>query len=248
MIIETTYPVPMESIEKYFLDESPASDKYLKIKVSNETDPNELFIFLSNLQINCDVDLSELRKDKIREFILKYMTTDSMVPIPSLINLVLSVLLVKGGHEEIASIDLHLFSKEQIYKLIGYNEEVVNNAYSFICSLPVFALSCIKDKNGDSIFKDDLKTFPVIDNKDIIGLNLAYLLTHKEVGAIPNNNIPATISFYKKQFTTNMFRGDYLFKHFDNPSNPFLVIATALYACTPESELFLNELNSQANK
>ena len=248
MIIETTYPVSMENIEKYFLDESPASEKCLVIKVSEDTNPDELFIFLSNLQLNCDIDLLNISKLKIGEFIIKYMATDSMVPIPSLIDLVLSVLLVKGKREEFLSANsLLIYPREELHKLIKQNEEIVNNAYSFICSLPLFALSCIKDKDGDSVFKNTLNAFPVIDNKDIIGLNLAYLLTHKEVGIIPNQSTEYTASFYKKQFTTNIFRGDYLFKYFDNPSNPFFVIAAALCSDTPESESFLNELNSQTN-
>jgi len=203
-IIETTAPISIENLKKYFTNK----DTFYIIDYSkSEMKGSKLLTYLSNLDLPTDI------KEPNFELIKDYFNSISLVNINSLENIAINILLQYKG-----------LVKENNYKnFIEQNLEIISKWSDKLDSLIIYNAYII---NSD-LLKNYAKTFPKDDTKDLTGINFISLLKHERFYCF-YNKLNKNIKFYTHYFNDYMFRGKNLFNFWSNLNNPMFLLTLAV--------------------
>lgn len=209
-LVKTTAPISIDNLKLYFTDKST----FYIIDYKNSTlKGSKLLTYLSNLDIPCDIDLSDLNNTEVYDLVLDYMKTPMLVNINRLELLVIYLLkeykgIVKNNDSDFinANIDIFKIWESKLDSLSLYNLYIINS--------------------------DELKTFVTThqedDTNDLCGVNFLKVLKHQDFyeyyGFVKQDNL----KYYSKYFNDYMFKGKNLYEYWANDNNPMFLLTTGI--------------------
>ena len=214
-IVETKLPIPIEDLKKYFQDK----ETYFVVDLKNSELPNDkIFTYLSNLNVPCDIINPDY--DLLKE----YFITKSLVDIPTLEKMAISVLLTLKGLEKV----------EEHYEFINNNKEILNKWESILDSLVLYNVYTLQLEETSA----HVESYPLDDTDDITGINFLGLLKHEDFFYYFNGAKQENVKFYKKYFNDYMFKGNNLFTYWANENNPMFLLTDAIASGTMDKNKY----------
>ena len=206
-LVSTIVPISIEDLKKYFTDKSVY---YIINYKDSKLKGAKLLTYLSNLDISCDIDLSNLTLQETYELLDEYLKTSMIVNIPSLEFLAMDVLKeCKGLTAEVTHRDFILEHKDLLQTWI-----------TKLDSLTLFNMSVISDNH----FEEFTKQFPTSEDQDLIGVNFVSLLKHQEFYDFYKKVDTTNLKFYTRYFKDYMFKGKSLYSFWANENNPLFLL------------------------
>lgn len=206
-LVSTIVPISIEDLKKYFTDKSVY---YIINYKDSKLKGAKLLTYLSNLDIACDIDLSNLTQQETYELLDEYLKTSMIVNIPSLEFLTMDVLKeCKGLTAEVTHRDFILEHKDLLQTWI-----------TKLDSLTLFNMSVISDNH----FEEFTKQFPTSEDQDLIGVNFVSLLKHQEFYDFYKKIDTTNLKFYTRYFKDYMFKGKSLYSFWANENNPLFLL------------------------
>ena len=180
MVIETSAPISIENLKKYFTDKDIT---YLIDYSTSELKGKKLITYLSNLDIPADIKNIDL------DLVKDYLSSVSLVSISSLENIVIDILFTMKG-----------ISKNENYnKFISENFETLEKWQNKLESLSVYNMFML---NSDH-FRDYAQSFPKDETRDMEGVNFVSLLKHDRFfsfyGKINNDKLKFFVEAWAKR-------------------------------------------------
>ena len=173
MVIETSAPISIENLKKYFTDKDIT---YLIDYSTSELKGKKLITYLSNLDIPADIKNIDL------DLVKDYLSSVSLVSISSLENIVIDILFTMKG-----------ISKNENYnKFISENFETLEKWQNKLESLSVYNMFML---NSDH-FRDYAQSFPKDETRDMEGVNFVSLLKHDRFFIFYGNINNDKLKFY----------------------------------------------------
>lgn len=206
-LVSTIVPIAIEDLKKYFTDKSVY---YIINYKDSKLKGAKLLTYLSNLDIPCNIDLTNLEESEKYELLNEYLHTSMIVNIPSLEFLTMDVLKeCKGLTEKVTHRDFILANRNILEKWI-----------TKLDSLTIFNMSVIADNQ----FEEFTKQFPTSDEQDLIGVNFISLLKHQEFYDFYKKVDTTNLKFYTHYFKDYMFKGKSLYSFWANENNPLFLL------------------------
>jgi hypothetical protein len=220
-IIETTAPIKIEELKKYFADKETC---YIINYEASELKGAKLLTYLSNLDIPCDIELSK-SSPLFNELVLEYLNSPFLVSIPMLEKETICLLL---EYKKVAEFGYAEF--------ITANNELLDKWASILDSLILFNTYCV---NSDE-FKDSIRQMERYDDNYIIGANFVSLLKYEDFydfyTTIDNKNF----KYHDAYFNNYMFKGKNLYTFWATHVNPVFIMTWAATADEFDSPSFIN--------
>lgn len=207
-ILETIAPISIENLKQYF------EDKTITFVIDYENSKlrgNKLLIYLSNLDIPCDIKFSN--NDDISELVGEYLTCQNLVSVSSLESLVIQLLLEKRN----------IFPKT-LFAMLEKHADKLQAWENILDSLPLYNIFTLNvDQYKEDIIKNsehDDNTYPEICNF----VNLLKWQSFYNYYETP----PKKMKYYSKYFNDYVFSGNNLFHYWCNPNNLLYVMTGAI--------------------
>lgn len=239
-VINTTCPLPMETLKEYFQDKENTSFK-INYK-GGKLDADALMIYLSNLNLNADFD-EETYEDReaLKELVAAYMrTTTSILNIEQLAR---EALAICCQHRDVIgyidpdeqcddpnTIGRYYEKLGQADDFIEEHKEMVERWCVMLDSSAVFNFHCL----NEPFFNDFIEnTFEKIDDPDYVGINYVNLYALDWIGYYIGSigevgNRPA--KFFTNQFNEYRFKGKNMFHYFNTEANTLSVLSQVIAA------------------
>jgi hypothetical protein len=205
-IIETTAPISIDNLKKYFADKTTFFIINYKDSALKNT---KLLTYLSNLDIPCDVNFKDCSEKECFDMIKDYLNTQTIVNIPSLEKATIGILQQTKGLVPIVDKDF-----------IEENKEILNKWISKLESLTLYNMYIVKDET----FKEFVNSFPVDETKEMTGVNFVSLLKHQNFYSFYQNTNQSHLKFYPYYFNEYIFKGKNLFHYWANENNPLFLL------------------------
>ena len=207
--IETTAPIKIEELKKYFVDKETF---YIIDYENSDLKGAKLLTYLSNLDIPSDIKL-DVASESFKELLVEYLKTPFLLNINFLeVETVRLLLEFKGvgnyGYQE--------FIKE--------NFELVDNWASVLDSLILFNTYTIDDENFKKSVANDYPKFP---SDFLIGINFVSLLKYPDFYDFYTIVNKDKLKYHDQYFNNYMFKGRNLYNFWANPANPVFLITWA---------------------
>lgn len=209
-------------------------DKVYEIDFSKNTLDNQTALtYLSNLEMKCNVDFSNLSLEQKFDLIKTYMMFDSMVSIENLEKITLQIFnQYKGLIIEDSILDI--LSKDEISSFIKDNSDLLQKYDEVLSSIFFFNLmSFYNDEEKELMKKGCTK---IIQNPRYIGINFVNLLKYPEFYAQFLLDKPKYIYYFKEYFEDYMFKGYNLFKFLQTENNIILRVFSDIFNSTTVKE------------
>ena len=205
-IINTTAPISIEDLKKFFSDKT--SFFIIKYKDSS-LKGSRLLTYLSNLDIPCDIDFEGCSELECFDMIKDYLHSAMIVDISSLENAAINIL-----HQAKGLINVH------DKNFIEENQEMINKWVSKLESLTLYNMHIIKDES----FNQFIESFEKDESKELIGVNFISLLKHETFYSFYQNIDHNRLKFYTNYFNEYMFRGKNMYSYWATDKNPLFLL------------------------
>lgn len=220
-IIETTAPIKIEELKKYFADKETF---YVIDYEASDLKGAKLLTYLSNLDIPSDIKLSK-SSPLFNELLLEYLNTPFLVNIPMLEKEAIRLLL-----------EYKKVSEFGYAEFIAANKDLLDKWASILDSLILFNTYCVNSEE----FKDSIRQMERYDNNYVIGANFVSLLKYEDFydfyTTIDNNNF----KYHEAYFNNYMFKGKNLYNFWATTSNPVFIMTWAATADEFDSAGFID--------
>lgn len=208
-IIETTAPISLEHLKAYFQDKNT----FYRIDYTNsELKDDKLFVYLSNLELPCDLVFST--EEEVMHAIKSYLHFTHILSIPILEHMVISIIKQWKG----------LIEKIWPDEFLEDNKEILTSWIKKLDSLTLYNLYIIDSEE----FKDHVKEYKENDTNSIEGINFVSLLKHESFydcyAVIDGDNL----EYYSNYFNEYIFKGNNLYKYWANENNPMFMLTWAI--------------------
>jgi hypothetical protein len=215
--IKTTAPIAIDELKKYFADDTII----FEIDYANSSlKGNKFLIYLSNLNIPCDIDVKI--NDEFLELLKDYFNAKTLVSIRSLEIAALDMLFSNRFKYDKA--EHSFFSNEQTKKFIDENKEILDCWSKKLDSLTIYNMQTIDAPE----FKEFVESFPTDDTDDLTGINFVQLLKYEEFYAFYSNINNEWLTNYTAYFNNYMFKGKNLYSFWATVNNPMHVLTTTI--------------------
>jgi hypothetical protein len=207
-VIHTFAPIKIEELKKYFEDKSTV----FIIDYTNSTIKAEkLLTYISNLDIPCDIKLNS--SAEVQELVTCYLNSSFIVSIPSLEEIVISLLNQHKGLAEIQDSELLTVLKPQL-----------DSWTSKLESLALFNMYTIDD--------EDMKKWVTAEHKidnttSLEGVNFVSLLKNQDFYEFYEKMITEP-KYYSGYFNEYMYKGKNLYSYWANENNPMFLLTFAI--------------------
>jgi hypothetical protein len=205
-IVETTAPISIDNLKKYFSDKST----FFIINYKDSTlKGKKLLTYLSNLDIPSDINFKDCSNEECFEVIEDYLHTAMILNILSLEKATIGILHQAKGLITVSD-------KEFIEK----NKEILKKWISKLESLTLYNMYIVKDNT----FKEFVDSFQIDDSNELIGVNFISLLKHKDFYSFYKNTKQENLKFYSHYFNDYMFKGKNMYSYWANENNPLFLL------------------------
>lgn len=209
-------------------------DKVYEIDFSKNTLDNQTALtYLSNLEMKCNVDFSNLSLEQKFDLIKTYMMFDSMVSIENLEKITLQIFnQYKGLIIEDSILDI--LSKDEISSFIKENQDLLQKYDEVLSSIFFFNLMSFYNNEEKELMKKGCTK--IIQNPRYIGINFVNLLKYPEFYAQFLFDKPKYTYYFKEYFEDYMFKGYNLFKFLQTENNIILRVFSDIFNSTTVKE------------
>ena len=209
-------------------------DKVYVIDFSKNTLDNQTALtYLSNLEMKCNIDFSNLSLEQKFDLIKTYMMFDSMVSIENLEKITLQIFnQYKGLIIEDSILDI--LSKDEISSFIRENQDLLQKYDEVLSSIFFFNLMSFYNNEEKELMKKGCTR--IIQNPRYIGINFVNLLKYPEFYAQFLLDKPKYTYYFKEYFEDYMFKGYNLFKFLQTENNIILRVFSDIFNSTTVKE------------
>jgi len=205
-IVETTAPISIDNLKKYFTDKTT----FFVINYKDSTlKGTKLLTYLSNLDIPSDINFTGCSTDECLDMLKDYLNTAMIVNISTLENATINILHQTKNLMPVKD-------KE----FIEQNKEILDKWVSKLESLSLYNMHIVKDET----FKEFVDSFEVNESKELIGINFISLLKHKSFYSFYRNTEQKNLKFYSHYFNDYMFKGKNMYSYWANENNPLFLL------------------------
>jgi hypothetical protein len=222
-IIETTAPITIENLKLFFENKET---KYLIDYEKSILKEEKLLVYLSNLEIPCDIKFSNV--ESFDELLKIYLKSSVIVKIPSL---------------EFGLIDLLLQYNEINTMVDGeFIKEIEEDLAIWSNKLKSLSLYNVYTINDESM-QNWVKQFPEDDTTETKGINFVSLLSNSELYRIFEKVNQSELKYYSSYFEKYMFKGQNLFSFWANENNPMFIINNGIASGSLDNTEYFNAQN-----
>lgn len=205
-IVETTAPISIENLKKYFNDKTT----FFVIKYKDSSlKGTKLLTYLSNLDIPSDIDFTGCSNDECYDMIKEYLHSTMIVNINTLESAVINIL-----HQVKQLVPL------QDKEFIEQNKDILNKWISKLESLSLYNMHIIEN----DMFKEFVSSFETDNSSELTGVNFISLLNHENFYSFYNNVDKKSLKFYTHYFNDYMFKGKNMYSYWANENNPLFLL------------------------
>ena len=222
-IIETTAPISIENLKKYFSDKSIS---YIIDYENSSIKGKKLLTYLSNLDLPIDIIWKET--DEYYELLQDYLEFQMILNVESLELKVIDLLLQHKNIIEVQNKDF-----------IENNKKIFEVWESKIDSLTLFNMYIIEHDE----FKQFVNSFPIDETESLEGVNFLSLIKHQELYETFQNVDQEKLKFYKNYFNNYMFKGKNLFHYWSNENNPLFLLTYGISENLFSNQDYINAKN-----
>jgi hypothetical protein len=222
-IIETTAPVKIEDLKKYFADKDTF---YLIDYVNSDLKGTKLLTYLSNLDIPSDIKV-EAHTELADRLLLDYLNSPFLVNITFLEKEAINLLLQYKG--------VHDFGYAEF---IEANKELLKKWEMILDSLLYFNTYTINDNE----YKEHIKTSSAYDKNFVIGVNFVSLLKYEDFYDFFTTVDPGNFKYHEAYFDDYIFKGKNLYYYWANTSNPVFIMTWAIETGRFDSDMFIDAM------
>ena len=222
-IIETTAPITIENLKLFFENKET---KYLIDYEKSILKEEKLLVYLSNLEIPCDIKFSNV--ESFDELLKIYLKSSVIVKIPSL---------------EFGLIDL-LLQYNEINTMVDveFIKEIEEDLAIWSNKLKSLSLYNVYTINDESM-QNWVKQFPEDDTTETKGINFVSLLSNSELYRIFEKVNQSELKYYSSYFEKYMFKGQNLFSFWANENNPMFIINNGIASGSLDNTEYFNAQN-----
>lgn len=216
-IINTTAPISIEDLKKYFADETTQ----FNIDYKNSTlKGSKLLIYLGNLNVPCDLDLES--NDEFLDLVKDYFNAKTLVTIPKIEIAAVEIML---GRKSFLGNDYNgVLTADQVATFINNNKEIVDRWMSVLDSMTLFNMKTIDIPDCQEF----VESFPPNDTDDLTGINFVNVLKYPDFYTYYARLEENTLINYRRYFSEYMFKGKNLFHYWAVEANPMFIITTSI--------------------
>lgn len=209
-IIETVAPIPIEDLKKYFEDNNT---KYLIDYENSKLKGTKLLIYLSNLDIPCDIKI-DTESENYYSLLTDYLNCPFLLDIETL---------------ELSAIELILCKKkilqdDTLEKFVQENFEIITKWEKILDSCTLFNMYCVQEDS----FKDFVKSHRVAEEESLEGINYVNLFKYPHLYEYLSNIRMENLYYYEKHFNDYMFKGKNLYSYWAVPENPLFLLTFSI--------------------
>lgn len=208
-VIETTAPIKIEELKKYFADKETF---YVIDYENSDLKGAKLLTYLSNLDIPSDIKL-DTTSSHFTELLIEYLKSPFLLNISFLEIETIRLLLEFKGVSK--------FGYEQFIK---DNFELVDKWSSILDSLILFNTYTIDDENFKKAVAND---YPKFSDDFLIGVNFVSLLKYPDFYDFYTSVNKDNLKYHEQYFNNYMFKGRNLYNFWANSANPVFLITWA---------------------
>jgi len=206
MIINTTAPIAIDDLKKYFLDKSIV---YL-INYDNSTlKEQKLLTYLGNLDIPSNIEFDPTNHQHLA-LLKTYLETAFLVNVQSL---ELAAINCMFEYKKLSNTTVYL-------KFIEDNIEIIKEWESRLDSLTLYNLWCLDSQQ----LKDWVETHPEDISDSSKFINFVNLLKHEEFYEYFQTVNPESLKNYKVLFNEYCFKGKNLYSYWSTTVNPIFLL------------------------
>lgn len=210
-VIETTAPISIEDLKKHFTDKSCVYFiDYKNSKLQGKT----LLVYISNLDISCDLNLSGLSVKELSELFREYLHFEMICNIPVLEQIAIKTIQYKKQIENCSNMSI----------FVEGNEDILNTWISKLDSLTLYNMTI----TGSEEFKSYVESFPENDTTSVEGINFVSLLKHENFYSTYEKIDSDSLQNYTNYFNNYMFKGNNLYSYWANENNPLFLLTFAI--------------------
>ena len=206
MIIETTAPIHIDDLKKYF------SEKNVSFLIDYQASAlrrEKLITYLSNLEIPCE--LTNIDENLLRD----YFHSTTIFKCKTLEQEAIDILhFYKGIH------DNGLYTSSHA-KFITDNLEIIEKWVKRLDSLSLYNLYVIEEEK----FKKHVESYPEDDTKDLEGVNFINIVSNTNFFSYYSKVKESNLTFYSSYFNEYMFKGKNLYSYWANGNNPMFLLS-----------------------
>lgn len=203
-IVETTAPIKIEDLKKYFEDKTT----FFFIDYAQSTLKGEkLLVYIGNLNIPCDIKVS--CEEETIELLSAYLESSTLVNVPVLEHIVISLLLQRKEILEKINADM-----------IAQFEPSLKRWTEKLESLSLYNMYIIQDEGIKQWVVESHEEDATDETK---GINFVSLLKHEHFYSF-FETFETQPKYYSTYFNKNMFKGNNLYSYWANENNPMFLL------------------------
>jgi len=204
-IINTSLPIPIEDLKKYFEDK----ETYFIVDLKDSTlTKDKILTYLSNLNVPCDIVNPDL------ELLKEYLNSKSLVNIPSLEKLTMEMLFTYKK----------LQPNDKYNDFIKGNLDIIQKWENVLDSLVLYNVYTLQLEEVEA----HVKSHTLDATDDTTGINFLSLLKHENFFYYYNAVSEDNLKYYDKYFNDYMFKGNNLFHYWANENNPMFILTQGI--------------------
>jgi len=216
-------PLEIHQIKEFFENKN----LFFAIDYSQSKIKGNMFLtYLSNLDLPCDIILTDVSTQEKFDILKIYMETRNISTSNVLRYAAAQVVLENKGVSSLDLVRNPILTKEECDLFKQQNHELIKKWDLFISSTLLFMLKTYPDLNEHYRFDSAYKT---INDSNYIGSNVVNLFSipffMELFFSVPANE---EVVYFKAQFEEYMFRGKNLFEYFDVPENTMIALFSGL--------------------
>jgi hypothetical protein len=205
-IVETTAPISIEQLKKYFVDKNTFySINYRESNLKG----SKLLTYISNLDIPCDINFAGCSYEEFYNMLEDYLQSTMIVNVNSLEQAIINILLQTKD-----------IIKKQDIEFIQKNEKILNSWIEKLDSLTLYNMFIV----SDPVFNQYVNTFPCDDDTSLSGINFVSILKHTDTYTLYQNIDESKLKYFKSYFNEYMFKGKSLYNFWANENNPLFLL------------------------
>ena len=233
--IKVTAPIAIDELKKYFVD----NNVHYEIDYKNSTlKSSKLLIYLSNLNIPCDIDTEF--DDEFLELLKDYFNSKTLVQIRTLEIAALEMLFT--NRFGLPQTEGKMLSNAQLTKFVEENKEIIDQWSKVLDSLTLYNMQTVDVPE----FREFVESHPSDPTDDLTGINFVQLLKYEEFFVFYGKVNTEWLTNYTAYFNEYMFKGKNLFSYWGNINNPMHVLTATIASGKISKEEYIEYYKADA--